>query len=126
MLGAVQFVVWHIEGWVAWPRLQSTGEAWTLLIQAQTEILSLRQFEWTGWTLSWFIGSWVTWKMIESPVKGALPLAYHQFNAFHHGNKVIKQDVEVLEELIMEGEKANVMMPALKVRCSQARKSMEG
>ena len=125
MLGAVQFVAWQIEDWVAWPRLQNSGESWTLLIQAQKEILSLPRFGWTGWALSWFIGSWASGKMIESPVKGALPLAYHEFNAFHHGNKVINQNIDVLEELLVQGEKANVTMTALKEICRRARKKME-
>ncbi|KAJ4301567.1 hypothetical protein N0V90_003660 [Kalmusia sp. IMI 367209] len=125
MLGIVQLMVWNIEDWVAWPGLQSSGNSWVLLIQAQKEIMSLPRFGWTGWILSWFIGSWITGKMIESPVKGALPLAYHEFNAFHHGNKVIEQDIEVLEELIIQGEKAKVTMPALKEICSQARKRLE-
>jgi hypothetical protein len=125
LLGIAQLVVWHIEDWPAWPRLQNSGESWTLLIRAQKEILSLPRFGWTGWALSWFIGSWVTGKMIEMPAKGALPLAYHEFNAFHHGNKVVKQDVEVLEELVGHGEKAKISMTSLREICRQAREKLE-
>lgn len=125
MLGMVQLVVWNNEGWPAWPQLKNSGESWTLLLRAQKEILTLPRFGWTGWVLSWFIGSWATAKMIEMPAKGVLPLAYHEFNAFHHGNKVVKQDVETLEELIAAGEKAKVAMPALQEICRQARKKLE-
>ncbi|KAJ4355616.1 uncharacterized protein N0V89_003636 [Didymosphaeria variabile] len=125
MLGMVQLVVWNNEGWPAWPQFKDRGESWALLLRAQKEVLTLPRFGWTGWILSWFIGSWATAKMIEIPTNGALPLAYHEFNAFHHGNKVVKQDVEVLEELITAGEKAKVKMPALREICRQAREKLD-
>ncbi|KAF9736639.1 hypothetical protein PMIN06_010667 [Paraphaeosphaeria minitans] len=125
MLAMVQLVVWHIEGWPEWSRLPSSGESWTLLIRAQKEILSLPRYGWTGWILSWFLGSWATAKMIELPAKGALPLAYHEFNAFHHGNKVVQQDVQALEDLVAQGEKAKVNMDATKEICRQARKTLD-
>ncbi|KAF2438949.1 ketopantoate reductase ApbA/PanE domain-containing protein [Karstenula rhodostoma CBS 690.94] len=125
MLVIVQLVVWHIEDWPECSRLSSSGESWALLIRAQKEILSLPRFGWTGWVLSWLIGSWATAKMIESPAKGALPLAYHEFNAFHHGNKVVQQDVMALEDLVAQGEKAKVKMVALQEICRQARKKLE-
>lgn len=124
MLGMVQLVVWHIEDWVAWPRLREARDSWALLIRAEKEILSLPRYGWTGWVLSWFIGSWATAKMIETPANDAWPLAYHEFNAFHHGNKVVKQDVQGLEELLAEGEKAKLKMPALEEICRQARKKL--
>lgn len=123
-LAMVQLVAWNNEGWQAWPQLRNSGKPWELLLRAQTEILSLPRFGWTGWLLSWMVGSWATGKMIEYPTNGALPLAYHEFNAFHHGNKVIKQDVATLEELLVEGEKAKVKMDALQEICRQARKKL--
>ncbi|KAL5377450.1 hypothetical protein DPSP01_009788 [Paraphaeosphaeria sporulosa] len=125
MIAMVQLVVWHIEGWPEWSRLPRSGESWTLLIRAQKEILSLPRFGWTGWILSWFLGSWVTAKMIEFPAKGASPLAYHEFNAFHHGGKVVQQDVQALEDLVAQGEKAKVKMDATQEICRQARKKLE-
>jgi len=125
MLAMVQLMVWNIEGWAPWPHLQNSGESWTLLLRAQKEILALPRFGWTGWILSWFMGSWITAKSIETPIKGALPLSFHEFNAFHHGNKVVKQDIEVLEQLVVEGEKAKVKMVALQEVCRQARKTLE-
>jgi hypothetical protein len=87
------------------------------------EMLLLARFGWTGWALSWVIGSWVTGKMMEIPAKGALLLAYHEFNALHHGNKAAKQHVEVLEELVVQGEKGKVEMAVLREVCRQVRKS---
>lgn len=124
MLAMVQLVVWHIEGWPESSRSLRSSKSWALLIRAQQEILSLPRFGWTGWILSWLFGSWATAKMIDNPIKDAFPLAYHEFNAFHHGNKVIQQDVQALEDLVAQGEKAKVKMVATQEICRQAREKL--
>lgn len=37
-----------------------------------------------------------------------------EFNAFHHGGKVVKQDVQTLEDILREGEDARRKMTALR------------
>lgn len=63
--------------------------------------------------------------MIEAPFKGGTPLPYHEFNAFHHGSIVVEQDIELLEGLVAEGERAKMKMPALNEICRRARKKLE-
>lgn len=124
-LAMVQLVVWHVDGWKEWPHLRNNSELWRLLLRAQNEILALPRFGWTASLLSWLLrlpvlGSWITSKMIAGPVKSALPLSYHEFNAFHHGGKVVKQDIQVLEDLIAEGERAKQKTVALREVCRRA------
>lgn len=120
-----QLIAWHLEGWVAWPQLKHSGETWELLLRAQKEVLNFPRFGWTGKVLSWFVGSWVTAKVMGGMSKDSEPLLYHEFNAFHHGGKVILQDVEVLEEIVEEGERAKRDVTALKEMCRRARKTLE-
>lgn len=125
LITMVQLVVWNMEDWPVWSELQKREKSWTLMIRAQNEVLGLPRFGWTGWLLSWVMGSWATAKMMEMPSMDALPLPYHEFNAFHHGNKVAKQDLEVLEELIIEGEKAKMELTALREVCRLGRAKLE-
>ena len=120
-----QLIAWHLEGWAAWPHLKQSGESWNLLLRAQKEVLNFPRFGWFGKVLSWFMGSWATAKIMEGLDKDAAPLPYHEFNAFHHGGKVILQDVEALEEIVAEGEKAKKEVTALKEMCRRARRTLE-
>ncbi|EUC39435.1 hypothetical protein COCCADRAFT_31800 [Bipolaris zeicola 26-R-13] len=101
----VQFMVWNTEDWVLYPRSREAHESWALIIRAQQEVLSLPRWGWIGW--------------------GGTPLPYHEFNAFHHGSKVVEQDIELLEGLVAEGERAKMKMPALNEICRRARKKLE-
>ncbi|RAR04375.1 CocE/NonD hydrolase [Stemphylium lycopersici] len=114
LLGILQLVAWALDGFHPFPEFRGNKEIWGLLVRAQREVLRMPRFGWLGWFASLLVGSWATGKMMTGPVKTAVPLAYHEFNAFHHGSKVIKQDVKVLEDLVMEGEKAGMKMVALR------------
>ena len=120
LLAMLHLVVWNIDGWQDFSHLRSNSQLWNLMLRAQNEILALPRYGWTGWLLSWVVGSWATTKMITSPASGAEPLSYREFNAFHHGGKVVKQDIQVLEEIVAEGEKVKHKMPALREVCQKA------
>ena len=54
-------------------------------------------------------------KQINLPlVEGAKPLKMEEFNAFHHGGKVSKQDRATLEDVLSYGEKQGRQMEALR------------
>ncbi|KAH7350315.1 ketopantoate reductase ApbA/PanE domain-containing protein [Pyrenochaeta sp. MPI-SDFR-AT-0127] len=120
MLAMLQVVTWNIDGYKEFEYLYNNAQLWPLLLEAQKEILRLPRFGWTGWVLSWLLGSWATAKMAASPIEGALPLSYHEFNAFHHGGKVVKQDIRMLEDVVIEGEKAGHKMKSLREICRLA------
>jgi hypothetical protein len=50
-------------------------------------------------------------------VEGVLPLKLEEFNAFHHGDMVVKQDLAVLEDLLREGEREGRKMKDLREIC---------
>ena len=84
------------------------------MVRAQTEILTLPRFGWTGWFLSFVVKSWAAEKLNTPLINGAKPMKLEEFNAFHHGGKVVKQDIRALEDLEKEGEKVDNKMTALK------------
>ncbi|KAH7413790.1 hypothetical protein DE146DRAFT_626915 [Phaeosphaeria sp. MPI-PUGE-AT-0046c] len=112
-LAMLHLVVWNIDGFKPFPELRKNTELWGLMMRAQTEILRLPRYGWTGWILSLVMGSWATMQMNMPAVEGAKPMQYHEFNAFHHGGKVAKQDRRILEEILIEGEKAGKKMGGL-------------
>lgn len=114
LLGTLHLISWGIDGFPPFAQFRQNKELWGLMLRAQTEILRLPRFGWLGWVVSFFMGSWATEKLIVIPVETALPLHYHEFNAFHHGAKVIKQDMRILEDLTREGERAGRKMVALR------------
>lgn len=122
LLGMLHLVVWNIDDFGPFQRFHKNSELWTLMLRAQSEILNLPRFGWTGWTLSWVLGSWVTKKMNLSLAEGASPLRYEEFIAFHHGAKVVKQDLKTLEDVLGEGEKAGKKMEALREVIKRATK----
>ncbi|KAF1994060.1 hypothetical protein P154DRAFT_527301 [Amniculicola lignicola CBS 123094] len=123
LLAILQLMSWSMDGFQEFAHFRSNKELWNLLLKGQKEILTLPRFGWTGWLLSWLLGSsWVTLKMMTEPAKTALPLQYHEFNAFHHGGKVIKQDIKMLQDLVAEGEKEDHKMVALREICRRMEK----
>ena len=64
--------------------------------------------------LSFVIRSWAAEKPNTPLVEGAKPMKLEEFNAFHHGGKVAKQDLRTLEDILREGEGAGRKMTALR------------
>lgn len=120
-IALLHLVIWDIDGFGPFSHLRSNTSLWPLLLRAQTEILRLPRHGWTGWLLALVMGSWATEKAITPPVEGAKPLVYHEFNKFHHGGKVAKQDLMIMEEILDDGEKAGVKMEALREVVRRAR-----
>lgn len=114
LLAMLHLVTWDIDGYGPFERLIANKELWSLMLRAQTEMLNLPRFGWVGWTLSWVMGGWATKKLNLSLVEDAKPLKYEEFNAFHHGGKVSKQDRVALDDILSEGEKAGRKMEALR------------
>lgn len=120
ILVMLHVVTWNIDGFKEFEHLRNNTKLWALLIEAQKEILALPRFGWTGRLLSWILGSWATAKMISAPAEGALPISYQEFNAFHHGGKVVKQDIRTLEDVVEDGEKKGHKLKALREICRLA------
>ncbi|KAF2028535.1 hypothetical protein EK21DRAFT_113703 [Setomelanomma holmii] len=120
MVGILQVVSWSADGSQSFEHFRQNTELWNLMLAAQSEILNLPRFGWTGWLSSWVMGSWATAKIVTAPVEAVKPLAYHEFNDFHHGAKVNKQDIMVIEQLIADGERSKHKMVACREMCRRA------
>jgi hypothetical protein len=114
LLNMLHFVTWNVDGWKPFEHFRANTTLWALMIRAQTEILTLPRFGWTRWLLSFGIKSWVAEKLNTPLIEGAKPMKLEEFNAFHHGGKVAKQDVRTLEDILREGEGAGRKMTALR------------
>ncbi|PSK57814.1 hypothetical protein B9Z65_9016 [Elsinoe australis] len=112
-LGIVVLMGWYVHGYGQMRGFVNNTELWNLTVRAQGEALALPRFGWTGYILSWIMGSWISAKMNSSMETQALPLSYPEFNAFHHGGKVVKQDIALLKELVEEGTKTGKTMEAM-------------
>ncbi|CAG5141035.1 uncharacterized protein ALTATR162_LOCUS840 [Alternaria atra] len=123
LLGMLHLMTWNVDGFGPFESLRRNNELWTLMLRAQAEILTLPRFGWTGWFLSFIFGSWATEKLNIPLFEGAKPLNCEEFNLYHHGGKVVQQDLKTLEELIADGERVGKKMPALKEVVGRARKS---
>lgn len=110
----LHLVTWTIDGFKPFQELRKNIELWNLMMRAQTEILRMPRFGWIGWLLSFVMGSWATMQVHVPPGEQAKPMPYHEFNAFHHGGKVAKQDRRILEDVLSEGEKEGKKMIALR------------
>ncbi|KAF2996456.1 hypothetical protein E8E13_004261 [Curvularia kusanoi] len=122
LLIMLHLVTWDIDDYVPLAQFLANRELWTLMLRAQSEILSLKRFGWTGWAVSCVMGDWATKKfnlMLEENVK---PIKYEEFNQFHHGGKVSKQDREALEDVVREGEREGRKMEALREVVRRAEK----
>lgn len=125
MLAMLQLVAWNVDGYHPLPEFQRNKELWSLMIKAQKEILTLPRYGWTGWLISFVLGPWATAKIMAGPAEDALPLPYHEFNAFHHGAKVAKQDVQVLEHLVAEGDRVGHKVEALREVCKRGGEALK-
>jgi hypothetical protein len=114
LLNMLHFVTWNVDNWTPFERFRANHELWPLMIRARTEILTLPRFGWTGWFLSFFFKSWAAEKLNTPLIDGAKPMKLEEFNSFHHGGKVVKQDIRTLDDVLKEGEQARCKMTALR------------
>ncbi|KAG8623759.1 hypothetical protein KVT40_008735 [Elsinoe batatas] len=107
-------VGWHAHGWGPLQGFIDNSDLWSLTIKAQKEILALPRYGWLGYFMSFIMGSYLTAKLHLSTEAQAQPLVYHEFNKFHHGAKVLQQDLDFLQDLVEQGEKEKHKMTAVK------------
>ncbi|KAF1959660.1 putative secreted protein [Byssothecium circinans] len=110
----LHLVTWYVDGYRPFEYLRGNKELWDLMVRAQTEIVTLPRSGWKGWLLSFVVKGWVAEKLNTQVIEGAKPLKMEEFNAFHHGGKVVKQDIRALEDILREGEGAGKKMTALR------------
>ncbi|MDE0364101.1 MAG: hypothetical protein OXP09_00845 [Gammaproteobacteria bacterium] len=108
--GLIAFV---IEGWPE-PEVMYKTENWELASKATLEILALPQYGYLGKLLAVLGGplKFLT-RVWRGTSKAALPLDYHAFNKFHHGGKVLAQDMEIVRDILHREEGRGRELPNL-------------
>ena len=108
--GLIGFV---IEGWPE-PDVMYGTETWELATRATLEISALPQYGPLGKLVAVLGGplSVLTkvWRRIS---EASLPLDYHAFNRFHHGGKVLAQDIEIVRAILLREEGRGRKLPNL-------------
>ncbi|EUC39670.1 hypothetical protein COCMIDRAFT_110869 [Bipolaris oryzae ATCC 44560] len=121
----VQTTAWFVDGFHPLDQFRSNTMPWELMVRAQRDVFSLPKFGWLGWVLRWLIGSWVTEKYLFRPLADlAAPFPMHEFQSFHHGGKVVQQDLEYIKGLVEEGKKAGRKMLALEELATKVEKKL--
>jgi hypothetical protein len=107
-----QQAAWDIAGWPNPSDTDPGADFWQLATAATHEIQGLRIFGASGQkmlietTPGSLMEFWRTWE------QDMLPLDVQAFNRYHHGGKVNRQDLQILNDLITHGEADGQSMAA--------------
>lgn len=125
-LTMVLLAAWFVDGFRPLDRLRTNTMLWELMMNAQRDVLGLPKFGWLGWVLRWLIGSWVTENYLFRPLADPMaPLPMHEFQSFHHGGKVVQQDLKYIMGLVEEGKKVGREMSALEELATRVEKKLK-
>lgn len=104
----------ELQGWQGTEVLISDSQLWPLCCDAQREILGLNQFGLTGKLMSKLMNNKRLEKMMRDMDEGGERIGFTAFNRFHHGGKVLDQDIEVVRNCVAAGEQQGRNMSATK------------
>lgn len=111
---APSFVAFDIEGWPEPDDIYET-ESWQLAEKAMLEIFALPQHGVLGKCVAVLARPF---NMLTTMYKGmnadASPLDFHAFNKFHHGGKVLQQDIMMARQTLEYEEGRGKKMPTLR------------
>jgi ketopantoate reductase len=101
-----------LDGWRGTESLLADQQLWPLCCRAQREILRLKQFGLVGKLLALLMSDASLAKKMRATERDAAPMGYTAFNRFHHGAKVLAQNVQIIENCIAAGERPGQEMAA--------------
>ena len=104
------FAACELMGWPPAAELTDHKDTWELAVDAVREVISIDEYGTAGQDIS----SESLTQMLAAHEKNTLPLDLNAFNAFHHGGKVARQDLELLQDHVAAGERQDKPMVALK------------
>lgn len=111
---APSFVAFEIEGWPEPEDIYDT-ESWRLAQKATMEIFALPQHGLLGKTVAALGGPFkMLTKMYTDMTQNAAPLDFHAFNKFHHGGKVLAQDIKLARDILAREESRGKTLPNLR------------
>ncbi len=106
-------VACELTGWNGTDALVNNREMWQLCCDAQREIMGLKQHGFMGKIFSWLMNNAKLEKMMRDMERTAAPMGFTQFNRFHHGGKVLEQDVQIMANCAAAGEQQGRDMSAV-------------
>ena len=111
---APSFVAFVIEGWPEPEDIYKT-KTWRLAEKATMEIFALPQYGILGKVAAALGGPLnLLTRMWKGMYKDALPLDFPAFNRFHHGGKVLEQDIKIARDVLSREEGRGKKMPNLR------------
>lgn len=109
----------EIDGWVGTESLIADQSLWALCCESQREILRLKNFGLAGRLMSKLMSDKRIEKMMREMDVGGERIGFTAFNHFHHGGKVLEQDIEVMRNCVAAGEQQGRNMSATKTLLEQ-------
>jgi len=111
---APSFVAFEIEGWPEPDDIYET-ESWRLAEKATMELFALPQHGLSGKVVAALGGPLnMLTKMFKNMSRDASPLDFHAFNKFHHGGKVVEQDISLARDALSQEEGRGRKLPNLR------------
>ncbi|TGD71909.1 ketopantoate reductase [Mangrovimicrobium sediminis] len=102
----------ELAGWPDMDTLVADRELWRLCCQAQREIMRLKQHGLQGKLMALFMSDKRMEKLMRDSERDAAPMGFAAFNRFHHGGKVLEQNVQILENCLSLGVEGGQKMDA--------------
>ena len=103
----------ELAGWPDVAGLAANRRVMARCIGAMREIAGLPRFGWTGRIMRLLLSQTLLMAILRKVERDFLPLDFMTFNRFHHGVKVLAQDVEVLRNCLNEGRAHGRAMSSL-------------
>lgn len=104
----------ELNGWQGTDALVADKALWHLSCSAQREIVGLKRFGLAGKLASKLLTDDRLEKMQRGSDRKAGAMGFTDFNRFHHGGKVLAQDIQILENCVALGEGEGRSMSATK------------
>lgn len=98
------FATCEIAGWPGTDALAQNRELWQLCCKAMTDIACLHLPGWAGPVVRMALSPNRYLALLRKFEKDSQPLDFHAFNRFHHGAKVLAQDIQIMENSVRLGE----------------------
>ena len=104
----------ELNGWKGTDKLIADKALWHLSCSSQREIAGLKRFGLAGKLATKLLTDDRLEKMMRNSDRKASAMGFTEFNRFHHGGKVLEQDIQILENCVALGEAEGRSMHATK------------
>lgn len=111
--GLTPILAWGLLDWRPLDEFDASDPTWQLAVDAMREIQRLSLFGDTGRSAAEQTEPAAVLESFRQTAEATRPLDYAAFNAYHHGGKVNRQDLDILDEARQEAAAEGAATPAL-------------